>query len=281
MDEDTSLIAFKTISNFVNDLASVFGKKNHSLKLYRRLINKAQITHDKAIKKHLDAYSKFCVANREAILEQDETKLIEPKINYSDKVFIDMSKIFPESDKETKPVIWQHILTISAILDPHNKAKEVLKKVTEKSTGTEADFLNGLMDKIQQSGAGNNPMEAVGSILQGGGINDLVNSMQSGDFDIGKLVGMVQGMVGNLNEQAGDDPEAQKAMGMINGLSGMLANMSNQSGLEMKGDPQAGLPDMSGLMGMMAGMMGNMTPPAQQPTMPQIVEETEQRENTE
>ena len=53
--------------------------------------------------------------------------LVNPVLEYSDKVFINFSDIFKESDAETSNVIWNHLLTISALVDPSSKAKEILK----------------------------------------------------------------------------------------------------------------------------------------------------------
>ena len=54
--DENLLIAFKTICNFVNELASEYATKHKPLKLYQRLINKTQISHDQIIKKHIMIY---------------------------------------------------------------------------------------------------------------------------------------------------------------------------------------------------------------------------------
>ena len=64
---DTSLIAFKAISNFILELSEEFGKNQHSLKLYSHLIEKTQIVHEKAIMKHMASFREFCVKNRDKI----------------------------------------------------------------------------------------------------------------------------------------------------------------------------------------------------------------------
>lgn len=281
MNEETSLIAFKAICNFINDLNSEYGRKHKPLKLYQRLINKTQISHDKAIKKHIMACNAFCVANREAIMEQDASKFTESKISYSQRVYVDMSEIFKIADVETTPVIWQHILTISAIVDPSGKAKEVLRKNVEdgKSGAKEADFLSNIISKVEQNvKPDSNPMEAVSSIMSSGIFNDLLGGMQggqaSGNLDIGKLLGAVQGMVSSLQDQVGDDPEAKQAMGMLNGMSSMVGNIQGGNGAP---------PDMSQMMGMMSGLMGMAGPagPIPSGTVEDVSEsKEEQRENT-
>jgi hypothetical protein len=254
---DTSLIAFKAIVNFINDLSEEYGKRHRSLKLYRRLINKTQISHDKAIEKHLKAFMGFCVTNREQILEKD-SDFKQPKISYSERVYVNMHEIFKIADRETAPIIWKHLLILSALLDPAGKAKEVLKKNAEDGKNVnESEFLSNIISKVENNvNPDANPMEAVSSIMQSGVFNDLLGGMQggmeSGNLDISKLLGAVQGMVSSLGNQVGDDPEAKNAMGMLNSMTSMMGNMGEAA------NSGNGAPDMSGLMQMMGGMMGAM-----------------------
>lgn len=80
MSTDNSLITFKAIANFTNDLASVFGETHRPLKLYAHLITKTTIAHDKPILKHIEAFREFCVSNREAISEKNINNLTFRKI---------------------------------------------------------------------------------------------------------------------------------------------------------------------------------------------------------
>lgn len=232
LSEDTALIAFKAVNSFVTDLASEFGKEQHSLKLYQRLISKTQISHDKAIKKHLSIFSDFCKKNREAILEQDQTKLVNKKIFYSDRVYIDFEPIFEHADEDVRKVIWQHILTISATLDPTSGAKSILKKQAEENPEVkgEADLMSNLIGKIEETVKPDaNPAEAVSAIMGSGIFTELFSGMQgdlsSGKLDMGKMMGVIQGMMSQLGSQVGDDPQGQQMMGMVNNMMGGLGNM--------------------------------------------------------
>ena len=250
MNEETSLIAFKSICNFVNDLESEYGKRHKPLKLYKRLINHTQISHDNAIRKHINLFYDFCVSNRDAIISQDTGKLSQTKIAYSDRVFIDMEYIFKISDNETRPVIWKHFLTISAIIDPTGKAKEILKKSFEdgKTGKDESEFLANIISKVESSVKPDaNPMEAVASIMQSGIFTDMMSDLGSKKLDLGKLLGAVQGMVSSLGNQS-DQPEAKEAMGM---LSNVIGNMD-----------KGGQPDMAQMMQVMTSMMSGMKPPS-------------------
>ena len=56
---DSYLLIFKAISNFVKDLVPNFGEQQRSLILYNHLIEKTSIIHEKAIKKHILAWKTF------------------------------------------------------------------------------------------------------------------------------------------------------------------------------------------------------------------------------
>lgn len=247
MNDETYLIGFKAICNFVNDLESVYGSSHKPLRLYKRLVSHTQISHDQAIRKHIGIFQDFCFSNRESFYTQNNLNLTKKKIEYSDRVFIDISTILEKSDTETTNIIWKHLLTISAIVDPAGKAKEILRKHKEedKTSVDETDFLTNIISKVEQTVKPDaNPMEAVSSILQSGIFTDMMSDLGSNKLDLGKLLGAVQGMVSKLGSQVGDDPQAQQTVGMINNMMGSMAN--------------GGQPDMSSMMQMMTSMMGSM-----------------------
>ena len=229
---DTNLITFKAITNFVNELGQMYGKKHHPLKLYRHLINKTQISNDKVILKHIDTFRKFCISNREAICLKNIEELSEDILQYSSKVFINMKTVFKLADSDSTKIIWEHLLCISALVDPAGKAKEILKKNQEegKTGKNETDFLTDIISKVGENVQPDaDPMSAASSIMNSGLLTELMSGMQSGlsegKLDIKKLLGAVQGMVSTLGEQVGDDPQAAGAMNMINTMMGSMGNL--------------------------------------------------------
>lgn len=252
---DNSLICFKAISNFIKELASLYSKQQRSLKLYSRLINKTTLTHDNSIKKHNDAFKNFCISNRNAIITKKVEKIEQSKISYSQRVFIDIVDIFKLADSDTSEIIWQHLLCISAIVDPLGKAKEVLKenlsRVTEDTS--ELHFITDIINKVEKHvDPDANPMEAVSSILKSGIFTDLIGGMNQGlsdgSLDIGKLMGAVQGMVGQLGEKTGGDPNTDDAMKMLSTMMGSMSGGSGGTGGSNKLD----------MVNMMQEMMSNM-----------------------
>jgi len=251
---DYNLIAFKAITTFTAQLSDIFGsdKQNHSLKLYERLISKTSISNEKIIKKHIDIFREFCIVNRDALMSKDIKKILNYKVEYSPKVYIDFNNIFKKSDRETTEVIWKHLLTISALLDPAGKAKEILKNSKD---NIEADFLTDIINKVESHvSPDSNPMEAVSSIMSSGVFTDLISGMnsgiQNGSLDLGKLMGTVQKMCtsmgGNPANPGGDSSD--NGMNMIANLMSGMNNNNNESGA----------PDMSQLASMLGPMFSTL-----------------------
>lgn len=277
---DYNLLTFKALSKFINELAEMFSADNHSLKLYNRLIQKTTLSHDNAIRKHIDIFRTFCTSNRDCIVSKN-TNLVKPVLEYSDKVFINFSDIFKESDVETANVIWNHLLTISALVDPSSKAKEILKNSKDTK---EADFLSNILNKVESNvNPNSNPLEAVSSIMSSGVFTELIsgmnNGIQDGSLDLGKLMGTVQQMCSSIggvdinkmaaaasSSQSGSENPPIDPMSLLTGMMGNMKTGEN------------GAPDLSGLTSLLGPMLSNLnnsqnsTPPTAKNTSSSIEE---------
>lgn len=226
MTTDFNLLTFKAISSFTNDLCEIYGKDYHELKLYQRLLNKTTFSHDKAIRKHIETFRNFCISNREGILSKSlDSMKSDDKIAYSSRVYIDIVKIMKNSDKETVDVIWKHLLTISAFVDPAGKAKEILKRSSTK----ENKFIENIVNKVEgMNPHEKNPMEMLTTLLSSGALNeiatDLSNQQKEGNFDIGKLMGSVETLCSNLLPPTKD---GESPLGnMMSAMAPLLANLT-------------------------------------------------------
>ena len=257
------LIAFKAISDFTKELCENFTSndkdKNHSLKLYEHLLNKTTLSHDKAIKKHIEAFRLFCIENRDAIKSRNPSLMTNNKVSYSSRVYIDFSSIFKDADKDTSNIIWKHLLTISALVDPAGKAKDILKNNTDSK---EASFLSDIINKVESNvNPNSNPLEAITSIMSSGVFTDLVAGMntgiQNGELDLGKLMGTVQTMCSTLSSDI-DKKSDNVPENPINMLSSLMSNMDN---LGKKGGGGGDLSALTSLLGPMLTTLNNNSSP--------------------
>lgn len=220
------VLAFKAIHTFILSLNEEFGVKNKALRLYARLIEQTKFTHELPIKKHVKAFADFCITNRDAIFIKNADKFINDKISYSERVFLKMKDLFKLADKDQKNVMWQHVLTISALVDSAGRAKQILKE--NNSGSKETDFLTDIIEKVEKNidlDNMSNPFEAIGQIMSSGIFTDLISSMNeqisSGQLDMTKMLSAVQGLVGNISK---DQPEMNQ---MIDGFMKNIPNMAN------------------------------------------------------
>lgn len=227
---DKDLIAFKALSSFVDELSELFEKKHHPLKLYKRLISKTTLSHENAILKHIEAFRKFCIENRETIKSRDING-ITGTIEYSSRVYIDLSEIFKhcKDDNETVEAIWNHILTISAIVDPQNNAKEILKKRMKKSgskpsgnRGGASNLIASLMSSMESQvnssqlveESQGDPTKLISGIMSSGIFQNLLSnvtkSLNEENMDINSLVGVAQSMLAGINSNAQSEDGSQQ-----------------------------------------------------------------------
>lgn len=223
MDNNTAL-AFNTICNFIRDLSASFGNKQKSLLLYGHLIEKTGLIHIDPVKKHINIFKKYIEENQEAIENRDKSKFNSTSISYSDKVAIDLKGVFSMCDKEEEKVVWNHLLTISAVLNPLGNAKQILKDLTASSSKkkgggsdfNEDNFLKNIMDKIgsevENCDTENmNPMQMIGSMMSSGALNDIFQTISSGlnegNLDLGSMMNSMQSLVGNLNTMVNENQQ--------------------------------------------------------------------------
>lgn len=246
MISDSNLLTFRAISTFVTDLSEIYCENQHSLALYARLLEKTSIIHEGPIIKHIESFRKFCVDNRDKIFQKD-SELINNEIRYSEKVYIDMKEIFElcKNDLDTTATIWQHILTISAFVDPTGKAKQILKQnvnkkeIVQKNDDTptnEEDFLQDIFNKVENTVDPNSdPMSAISGIMNSGIFTELVggmqNGLQDGSLNINKLMGSVQGMVSKLGDET-DGVNMNDSINMIQNMMSGMDNLNNTKKLE-------------------------------------------------
>lgn len=210
-DSDNIVFLFKCIVNFIHDLNELYGEEQKSLQLYNLLMEKTGIVHQEPIKKHIKLFYDFSKENEEAILSKSPADMKIWKIEYSDKVYIDLKEIYDSSDAENREILWEHFMTLLAVLIPTSKAKEILmlQKKEKKSSGGEAreeDFLSNIIQKVSSSinvEDSSDPAKMMSGLMSSGVFGELVEDMNTGisngDLDIGKMMMSLQGVMGNLS----------------------------------------------------------------------------------
>lgn len=206
------LAAFQTIVDFVTNLHNYFETKIHSIALYHRLIYQKSFQDDELILRHVNIFRNYCKDNREALKERDENKFNSKRISFSDRIYIDLEYIFSHVDAETKKIVWEYLLAISAHVDPQNNTKEILRQLqTAPAASSQPAF---------------NPMEMLGGMMGnpmlGGMMATLQQSLTNGNIDLAKLVSSITPIVENVKKEIeqSDDPNIKNMIQMIQGAVG-------------------------------------------------------------
>lgn len=217
---------FSHINDFVCDLADNFGKKQHSLMLYKHLLNKTKITHKDAMRKHINCFRVFLKSNKDSIMEKKIELLKEKSIMYSQKVKIQIDEIFEIADDESKKAIWGHLLLLYNDFDPSNETFSLLKK-TLKPTQIEENFISSLVEKIEKNIDPNatDPMAAIMSLMSSGVINDVVSSISTGFSDGTINVNRILENVKDTMSNSGID---------INGIANNFSNSLSSNGIDFQ-----------------------------------------------
>ncbi len=200
--EGQDFVAFQAITAMVMDLQLQYSNIQRSLALYARLIERTTVTHEEAISKHLSAFRNFCVGNREAIKTKSLEALSTKIVKYSDNVYINFERLFKhtKTDQASADIIWKHLQTISAIIDPAGGALAVLKSEKEESAGMD-NILGDILRTVEENVGDDvdNPTQAIGKMLSSGALNkimtDMSDKMQSGELDIPQMLGSIQKMM--------------------------------------------------------------------------------------
>jgi hypothetical protein len=217
---------FSRINDFVCDLADNFGKQQHSLMLYKHLLDKTRITHKDAIRKHINCFHEFLKRNKDAIMEKDESKLKDTDICYSQKVKIQLDEILKTCDTESKNAIWGHLLALYNDIEPNNETLSLLKK-TLKPTEKEENFISSLVEKIEKNIDPNasDPMSAIMGLMNSGVINEVVSSISTGFSDGTIDVNRILGNVKDTMNSSGID---------INNIAGNISSTLSTNGIDLQ-----------------------------------------------
>ncbi len=211
---------FKAISDFVSDLNTVYGEKHKSIALYHRLVSKTTIVDKDPVRKHINVFARFCDANSKALEEKDAGNIVDPLIKYSDRVFVKLDTIMEHSDSDTRAAIWNHLLTINALIHPGERSLELLRT----SRASDEDFITDIIDAVSSNidpTTTTNPMAAAMALVSSGKLTDIISSMSdkfaSGTLDPETMLKKVSSMYSKMTEGDKDAPDIGTIISSITG----------------------------------------------------------------
>jgi hypothetical protein len=217
-NSDDTVLIFKSISDFVFDLADMYADKYKPLKLYRRLLKQISITDTVIITRHIDTFKTFLWKNKEFVLAKDVKSIDVPIIQFSPRIYINLDTVMNfDKDDEVHSAIWAHLINIFCRLFPDNASEALVALHSVNETNETNGDINSMNNSMNNSvsncivdiakkmekniKADSKPEEIISSLLSSGefmkDISGVVSQIQSGKLDIKQLMGSVSSIVGN------------------------------------------------------------------------------------
>jgi hypothetical protein len=200
------LAAFQVIVDFVTNLHTYFESKVHSVTLYHRLIYQKSFQDEDLILRHVSIFRSFCETNRIALRERNEHKLSTSRISFSDRIYIDLNHVFSHVDAETKSVVWEYLLAISAHVDPQSGSLQQLQQLQQQQTAP--------------TPPPQDPMAMMGSLMSNPAIGGMMSSLMNGNIDLQKLITSITPIVENVKKEieSSDDPNIKNLVQMVQSM---------------------------------------------------------------
>jgi len=170
------------------------------------------------------------------MLRENSLPLDQRTLQFTERIYIDVEFMLRNSESDVADVIWEYLLTISALLDPQNNAKDMLKQMLEQggvntdipAVDTDAGgggsdpsaFLMNMMSTImtspEASQSAGNPMEMMSGLMNN---PDLMSGIMNGakGIDMNQLMSTVSGLVDTVKGEISksNDPALKSMMTML------------------------------------------------------------------
>jgi hypothetical protein len=247
MESTNELKIFEAIKDFIVDLNTVFGTNSKSpLDLYYRLVQ--HVKPESNLEKFITGFKVFFCNYDKDILKLEDFLTI-PRDTYirygsSPNIYIEIQKFIFKSKTNTVQLetIRNHLLTISALIDPNEKTLDALNSaapILEKmglGASKEAQLVQNTFLKAKKSMEGidsKDPTQAIMGLLSSGVIPDLIANIQDGvqnkTLDINKLLPSMSQMLGSLQNGDSDDDEKGESKpldvdALMLGMQGLMGN---------------------------------------------------------
>lgn len=223
--ESAEIKQFDAIVDFVRDLDIVFGETHKNVRLYRHLLDKTTHTHVKPAQKHIESFRKFVDENICALREKDASKLTEPVITYTDRVYVDVADLLSGCDTETKSAIWNHLITFNALCNPSEQSLALMHGDGDDFI---EDIINTVTNSIDPSTVGGDPMAIAMGLVSSGKLSGIISSMSdkfaSGSIDPDKMLKKVTEMYSSITKEHDGAPDIATILSTFGNINGSQNN---------------------------------------------------------
>lgn len=139
---------FPAIKSFVAEINTIYGNEYKRLALYGRLLEKTELVNEQPVKKHVSAFRKFILGNKNGILNKDVHLFQYNKVVYNDRVYFNVVHVFDLADSDSQAIIWEHLLVLLALYDKNSDAKDKLIEQRQQQSVVNPNPLAPMMNMV-------------------------------------------------------------------------------------------------------------------------------------
>ncbi|ALX27520.1 putative RNA methyltransferase [Golden Marseillevirus] len=192
------------IGEFVSALAEEF-PKDKALVAYDKRLQKTGVRNKTAMKKHQQEFEEFMKKYGDKFTEKDFQDIPEDeRISYASETYISIGKILREIDTESRPVLFEHLKAIRALVlptEPVDGMQEIFGSVMKEAKEIGNNLLNsGKIDKAMMTGKPDEKKISeiapimLQEFLESGAISRMVSQFEGKQLDMSSVLGMMAGM---------------------------------------------------------------------------------------
>ena len=227
---DVNLKTWSKIVAFVRALKESFDNISPDLTKYFKLCKSTSIDRTSIIKKHIDIFAAYCLANKDAIKSGKIDDINGDDIAFNDKIKFNLKMIVSKADNASKQVILKHLQVIQCLIYPDDELKLSLTTSSNNSSSKskEAALFDSLIDSMTakyENQEFSNPGEALQQIQSSGVIQDITTKVEqgimNGDLDGESLIKECKRMFDAVKGEA-NDPQLAGALSMVESLLGQM-----------------------------------------------------------
>jgi hypothetical protein len=238
--DEPNLKAFGKILSFMRDLNSAFGNDHPDVNKYYTLCKKTTFDNTKAITKQVSIFYDYCNLNKGAIKQSSMKDLCDADIAYNEKFNFNVKKLLGKADKDTIKAVFDHLQVISVACNIENTEEIKTALIQKAASKPKKDLFTELMNDVQEDFASGAITSDNGISMQGiqntiedykqsgkmeGLVEKISKMLGSGECSEEELMSGAFGMLQNVKEQAGDDPQMAGIMNMVTGLFGQMGSL--------------------------------------------------------
>jgi len=198
---------FNEEKKFLIQMKEVVKERNIRLRIYITTMEKIGNKYNEQMDKYNNGFSQFLKENKNAILSSKSNDMKSWNINCSKKVKLDVKEIYNLLEQKEQITFWHYLQQLYILHFPENEETsdiiEKLKKIGEVPDGSnEMKAFQDIIKKTSEIVKDDGVNLSEGDF--GGLISSISSGFQSGNLDIGRMLGVLSVFAKSIDKKEAD-----------------------------------------------------------------------------